>query len=348
MIASKRWSWLASLALGALALGACGESVPDARPPSPSGALADTAPHVWVIEVPQLPATVLDEPARVADPEHGLGFWVAKGVVCDAAYARSDHIESNRIDARSMGQAGAKPTLMPGDQTADWVAAFEAHDYRVESGPWDPAEGQSLALPEGHDGPQARIVRWEDGDWGLDPDRDWARLEALLQAAQALWSSPGERARLLVLYALQGEPGAPAMSEEALRVPLLFAATSGIDAGERRPTVVTLADVGPTLLDLCGVWPEGQQRGDLQGASFARVLIKEPIAWRGFGLALASDGSAWVRSARWRLIRYADGRELLSQVDTDPRNMGDDRAVPGAVAQFRGLGLRMDPWLASR
>lgn len=338
--AARRMRWIGAWALGLLSLSACGDSVPDARPPSPSGALAKTAPDVLVIEVPQLSASILDQPALVGDAERGLGFWLAQGVAFDAAYARFDQPQLNHADALSMGAGGARPVEALGDPESHWVAALQAGSYRVDTGPWRSAEQELEEFTQEADGPRARFVELGTSEW--------SDIEAVLVAAQALWANAGERPRLVVFYALQGEAEAEPMSEAALRVPLWFAATEGIDGGERRPIVVTLADVGPTVLDLCGVWPEGQQRGDLEGESFARVLIKEPIAWRGFGLALVSDGSAWVRSARWRLIRFGDGRELLSQVDTDPRRMDDDRTVPGAVAQFRGLGLRLDAWLASR
>ena len=358
---ARKWS-LCALLLGAGGAGACGDAVPESRPPSKSGALIDPdqgepalAPDVIVAWMPSLSATRFSELCTRAAGEDAAspqgGHWSQRGVRFEAAYARFADPAQNRVDFETMG-AGAARILGTGNGErsggdspefdAPWAAPLREAGYRLGSG----EIGRALEFFEAESAsPGLWMGRLPTAD---SPDSTSASIDRALQGLDSYFEAQTSRPRVLAVLAFAGDVRADPLTEARQRIPLWIGATVGIDPGEVRPIVVTLADVAPTLIDLCGHWPEGRATSDLQGASFARVLIKEPLAWRGFALALGPQGGAWVRSARWRLIQDREGNQRLSHVEEDPNRMQDDRSRPGATNQLRGLGLRLERWYESR
>jgi arylsulfatase A-like enzyme len=153
---------------------------------------------------------------------------------------------------------------------------------------------------------------------------------------------------LVVALALTGDPRAAPLTVARLGVPLVFRLTGRLPAGEVRPQVVSLVDVGPTLLDLCGV--EAPPVPDTDGASFARLLQKQPLAWRGevFARLGAEDGeseAAVLYTSSWRLALQGDGRLLLSFVRDDPERVADDLELAGGLAARAELAQRLAEWM---
>jgi arylsulfatase A-like enzyme len=101
--------------------------------------------------------------------------------------------------------------------------------------------------------------------------------------------------------------------EEATRVPLIVAGP-GIETGASAEAV-TLVDLYPTLVELCGLSPREQ----LDGLSLT-PLLNNPAASRDRpALITFGRGNHAVRDERWRYIRYADGSGELYDHRHDPK-----------------------------
>ncbi|MCB1070101.1 MAG: sulfatase [Verrucomicrobia bacterium] len=120
--------------------------------------------------------------------------------------------------------------------------------------------------------------------------------------------------------------------EESTRVPLIIPAPGVSKPGTTVAHPVSLIDLYPTLVDLCGLesdtWINGQG-APLDGYSLRPFLADpEQGTWDGpeGALSVVSGGPGsdpadhhWsLRTARWRYIRYNNGSEELYDHDTDP------------------------------
>ena len=122
--------------------------------------------------------------------------------------------------------------------------------------------------------------------------------------------------------------------EESARVPLIIRAPGVAVAGGLAEHPVSLIDIYPTLVDLCGL--KGDTRKNGRGAKLdghsVRPFLKDPKSgtWNGpdaaltmifAGKAAARDPGKqhWsVRTKRWRYILYNNGSEELYDHDADP------------------------------
>lgn len=141
--------------------------------------------------------------------------------------------------------------------------------------------------------------------------------------------------------------------EESARVPLIIRAPGVTPPGSVAEAPVSLIDLFPTLIDLCGL--EGDTRKSdkglpLDGHSF-KPLLKDPVngTWDGPDAALTFIYSgAWVksddqhnwslRSRDFRYIRYRDGGEELYDHRVDPyewTNLAGDPEHADTLTAFR-------------
>jgi iduronate 2-sulfatase len=122
--------------------------------------------------------------------------------------------------------------------------------------------------------------------------------------------------------------------EESTRVPLIIRAPGVAVPGGIAEHPVSLIDIYPTLIDLCGL--EGDTRKNKKGAKLDGhslcPFLKDPKSetWTGPDAALTmiyarkgTEGDPtkqhWsVRTRRWRYILYNNGSEELYDHDTDP------------------------------
>ena len=101
--------------------------------------------------------------------------------------------------------------------------------------------------------------------------------------------------------------------EESTRVPFLVAGP-GIEPGAACREAVSLLDIYPTLVELCGLPPNER----LEGLSLS-PQIKDPGASRKRPAIISSYyGNHAIRSRDWRLISYADGSMELYDHRSDP------------------------------
>lgn len=88
---------------------------------------------------------------------------------------------------------------------------------------------------------------------------------------------------------------------------------------------VSLIDIYPTLIELCGLEPKEQ----LEGVSLLPLLKNPNAPWNRPALTTYGRNNHSVRSQRWRYIRYFDGTEELYDHDNDPlewHNMANNPA----------------------
>jgi arylsulfatase A-like enzyme len=125
------------------------------------------------------------------------------------------------------------------------------------------------------------VVLWSDHGWHLGEKSHWRKY--------VLW-------------------------EEATRVPLLIVAPGMTEPGSTCDRVVSLMDLYPTLVELCGLPPhEG-----ISGASLVPLLRDPTTTWDRPALTVAGANECAVRTERWRLIVYPDGTRELYDHDADP------------------------------
>jgi len=118
------------------------------------------------------------------------------------------------------------------------------------------------------------VVLWSDHGWHLGEKLHWRKF--------SLW-------------------------EEATHNVLMVVAPGVTEAGGRCPRPVSMLDIYPTLIDLCGL----SDKSGLEGRSLL-PLLKDPQAkWERPALTTHGRANHSLRSERFRYIRYSDGTEEL-------------------------------------
>ena len=124
------------------------------------------------------------------------------------------------------------------------------------------------------------IVTWSDHGWHLGEKLHWRKF--------ALW-------------------------EEATHNPLMYVVPGLTKPGGRCSHPVSLMDIYPTLVELCGLSP----REVLDGVSLVPLLKSPNAQWDRPALTTYGKDNHSLRSPRWRYIRYADGTEELYDHNKD-------------------------------
>ena len=124
------------------------------------------------------------------------------------------------------------------------------------------------------------IVFWSDNGWHLGEKQHWHK--------STLW-------------------------QRATHVPLIIAGPPVKAAGVTRTQTVSLLDLYPTLVELCGL----PKKAELEGTSLVPLLSnakgkRDPV------VSTYLPGNHAVVSSRWRYIRYRDGGEELYDRVSDP------------------------------
>lgn len=146
--------------------------------------------------------------------------------------------------------------------------------------------------------------------------------EQIGRVLDALWRRPDARNTVIVLWSDHGfQLGEKrkwekfTLWEKATHVPFIVVAPGVARAGIECGRPVSLLDIYPTLIELCGLAP----KPELEGRSLV-PLLKNPRAGRIAPAVMTFEqGNHAVRSERWRYIRYADGGEELYDHRRDER-----------------------------
>jgi arylsulfatase A-like enzyme len=211
---------------------------------------------------------------------------------------------------------------VPTDDLADvpalgrWFAeGRKYHQKIVASGQWRHAVQAYLAAIEFFDAQLGRlldaldrsphrdntiVVLWSDHGWHLGEKNHWSKF--------ALW-------------------------ERATKVPLVVVAPGVTKPGTRTAVPVSLLDLYPTLIELCGL-PRCES---LEGVSLVPQLT-DPKATRTEPAVMTfGPNNHAVRDARHRYIRYADGSQELYDHASDPNEWTNLATRPDSADAIRRL-----------
>jgi len=103
--------------------------------------------------------------------------------------------------------------------------------------------------------------------------------------------------------------------DDTTHVPFIIHVPGITKAGSQTDAGVTLLDLYPTLVDLCGIDAPGHP---LDGHSLRPLLENPNTTWARPALTTYGPNNHALRSSRWRYIRWADGSEELYDHKNDP------------------------------
>jgi arylsulfatase A-like enzyme len=124
------------------------------------------------------------------------------------------------------------------------------------------------------------VVFWSDNGWHLGEKRHWHK--------STLW-------------------------QRSTHVPMIWAGPGMRRTGVARTQPVTLLDIYPTLVQMCGL----PHKADLEGESLM-PLLNDPNAKRKPAVSTYLPDNHAVITEKWRYIRYRDGGEELYDRAADP------------------------------
>jgi arylsulfatase A-like enzyme len=186
-----------------------------------------------------------------------------------------------------------------------WKEAVQAYLAAISFA--DEMVGQVLgALERSRHARNTIVVFWSDNGWHLGEKEHWHK--------STLW-------------------------ERSTHVPLIFAGPGVKAAGRARRQAVSLLDLYPTLVEMCGL-PE---RTELEGLSLA-PLLDDPSATRPPAVTTHMPDNHSVRTERWRYIRYRDGSEELYDRAADPNEF---RNLAGE-AKYADLKRDLARWMPAK
>lgn len=102
--------------------------------------------------------------------------------------------------------------------------------------------------------------------------------------------------------------------DRAIRTSLLIKVPGMTPAGSRSGRTVSLLDLYPTLIDLCGLPPNEKNEGN----SIVPLLKNPTTEWLHPALTQMGKDRNSLRNERWRYLRYEDGGEELYDHQNDP------------------------------
>lgn len=190
-------------------------------------------------------------------------------------------VEKDLGDVPKAGQAMARRTWQQWITENDkWREAVQGYLASVRFA--DAMVGRLLtALKKGPNAENTVVVLWSDHGYHLGHKEHWEKF--------ALW-------------------------EQTTHVPLVVIAPNSKNAGKRCDRPVSLLDIYPTLVELCGL----SQPGHLEGQSLAPFLRDPGAASNRAVITTQGFQNHAVRSQHWRYIRYANGAEELYDHRSDP------------------------------
>ncbi|MHC4435674.1 MAG: sulfatase-like hydrolase/transferase, partial [Planctomycetota bacterium] len=141
------------------------------------------------------------------------------------------------------------------------------------------------------------VVVWSDHGWQLGQKHHWRKF--------ALWENV-----LISVLMIKVPKGAPGLRE-------------GSKDGTPCDRIVSLQDIYPTLVELCGL----KARSDIDGNSLALLLEDPEASWNRPAVATYDFGEFSIRTEKFRYSTYIDGSEELYDHTKDTEewtNLADD------------------------
>lgn len=189
---------------------------------------------------------------------------------------------------------------------------------------------------------------------------------------EALENSPNRENTIVVLWSDHGQHlgekrhfRKQALWEESTKVPLFFKIPGAKNMGNKSNQAVSLLDLYPTLLELCG-FPDLDK---LEGESLVSLIEDTEVSRERPVLTTWRYKNHAIRSDNWRYIHYRDGSEELYNHLNDPgehTNLSSDPqyadiisehkkwlpkndALPAGTTEWKGdkLDQRINEWIAN-
>ena len=150
------------------------------------------------------------------------------------------------------------------------------------------------------------VVLWGDHGWHLGEKNHWRK--------HALW-------------------------DVSTRTPLIFSAPHGVAKDKLCQRPVSLIDIYPTLIDLCGL----PKRKGLDGQSLKPLLQNPEVKWERPVVITYGLNNHAVQTEHWRYIRYRDGGQELYDHERDPNEWTNLAFIPKHSPQK----TKLSKWLPS-
>jgi arylsulfatase A-like enzyme len=197
------------------------------------------------------------------------------------------------------------------------AARHEEHERILKEGKWTDAVRAYLAAISFADAMVGRIVAaldrsphakntvlvfWSDNGWHLGEKEHWHK--------STLW-------------------------QRSTHLPVIFRTPGAQRTGVRRQPV-TLLDLYPTLIELCGL----PAKDGIDGQSLVPVL-RNPSEKRDPAVITFLPGNHATVTSQWRYIRYRDGGEELYDRVADPNELRNLAAVPKYTKLKQELAAHM-------
>ncbi|UCD30744.1 MAG: sulfatase [Planctomycetota bacterium] len=188
-------------------------------------------------------------------------------------------------------------------ETNNWEKAVQAYLATISF--VDACLGKLLdALDQSPYANNTIVILWSDHGWHLGEKLHWRKF--------ALW-------------------------EEATRMPFMIVAPGLAKPNSRCQRTVSLLDIYPTMIELCGL----PLKKNLEGKSLVPLLKHPNAPWDRPVVTTHGRNNHAVRSERWRYIRYQDGSEELYDHKNDPMewtNLADK-------SRFASIKKKLAKWL---
>ena len=186
-----------------------------------------------------------------------------------------------------------------------WLKAVQAYLATISFA--DAQIGRVLdALDRSGHADNTIIVLWGDHGWHLGEKNHWRK--------HALW-------------------------DVSTRTPLIFSAPRGAAKDKLCQRPVSLIDIYPTLIDLCGL----PKRIGLDGQSLKSLLENPERKWdRPVVITYGLNNHA-VQTERWRYIRYRDGGQELYDHERDPNEWTN----LASISKYSPQKTKLAKWLPS-
>ncbi|MCK4959884.1 MAG: sulfatase-like hydrolase/transferase, partial [Planctomycetes bacterium] len=203
--------------------------------------------------------------------------------------------------------SGEKNSAVPGGDHANVIANNQWHKavqaYLATISFADAQIGRVLdALDRSGHADNTIIVLWGDHGWHLGEKVHWRK--------HALW-------------------------DVSTRTPLIISAPEGVAKGQLCQRPVSLIDIYPTLVDLCGL-PERQ---GLDGQSLQPLLQNPKRQWTRPVVMTYGLNNHAIQTQRWRYIQYHDGSNELYDHYSDPEewtNLAKNPEHNGIIRELKG------------
>ncbi len=191
------------------------------------------------------------------------------------------------------------PEFLPGDRDdippIAYASKLPDHEIVIKAGVWNEGVAAYLAAVSFADRIVGMIIDALDNSACAD------------NTVVVLWSDQGFHLGEKELWRKS------TLWHESTRVPLIIRAPGVGAAGQESTRPVSLLDVYPTLIDLCGL----PSRPDLEGSSLEPLLRNPEAIWDRPAVISAGRGAHAIVTEQWRYIRRIDGSEELYDLTTD-------------------------------